>query len=62
MEGGFCLYNTDIKAKGQVRVNEPAVLLPRHQIYGDYELIFDLYPRMEFSPYLPGRSTTHQIL
>lgn len=51
MEGGFALYNPSVKVKGLTEVKEPVVLMPRNTVFGDYQLLFDLYPRMEFSPY-----------
>ena len=34
--------------------------MPRHAVFGDYQLLFDLYPRMEFCPFVPGRKTEEQ--
>ena len=29
------------------------MLLPRHTVYGDYQILFDLYPNCDFSTYVP---------
>ena len=60
LEGAFGIFNPKLKPwKGQPQADEqPAVLLPRHTVFGDYQLLFDLYPRMEFCPFSPGQCTS----
>jgi len=58
IEGTFGLYHPTLKGKGKHEVEQPAILMPRHGVFGDYQLLFDLYPRMEFCPYVPGRTTS----
>ena len=36
--------------------------MPRHAVFGDYQLLFDLYPRMEFCPFIPNRTTPPHFL
>lgn len=39
MEGALALYHPDLKVQGNFgkkSVDEPAVLMPRHTVYGDY--------------------------
>lgn len=36
--------------------------MPRYAVFGDYQLLFDLYPRMEFCPYMISRSTPPAVL
>ena len=36
--------------------------MPRHAVFGDYQLLFDLYPRMEFCPFVPGHTTNAETL
>lgn len=36
--------------------------MPRHAVFGDYQLLFDLYPRMEFCPFVPGKTTSAETL
>lgn len=36
--------------------------MPRHAVFGDYQLLFDLYPLMEFCPFVAGRSTSPETL
>ena len=62
MEGAFSLFHPKLKIKGKPEIEEPAVLMPRHAVFGDYQLLFDLYPRMEFCPYRVGRTTTVAML
>ena len=58
MEGSFALYHPTLKIKGEQENSQPAVVMPRHAVFGDYQLLFDLYPRMEFCPFVPNKSTT----
>ena len=60
MEGSFGCYHPTLKVKGKHEIEEPAILMPRHAVFGDYQLLFDLYPRMEFCPFVPGRKTEEQ--
>ena len=62
MEGSFGCYHPTLKIKGKHEIEEPAILMPRHGVFGDYQLLFDLYPRMEFCPFVPGRTTDAQTL
>jgi len=62
MEGGFALFHPDIQVVGTFNLNEPAVLMPRYAVYGDYHVLFNLYARMDFAPFIPGRTTTPQMI
>ena len=62
IEGSFALYHPNLKIKGQHEIQQPAVLMPRHAVYGDYQLLFDLYPRMEFCPFVPNQQTPDEQL
>ena len=61
LEGGFGLYNPAIKQKGTHENNNPFVVMKRNSIYGDYQLAFDLYPMMEFSPYVMNNETPQEV-
>lgn len=62
IEGGFALYHPTLKVKGKHSIDEPAVVLSRYTVFGDYQLLFDLYPRMEFCPFVPNLHTKAQIM
>lgn len=64
LEGAFGIYPTKIKPfKGQLEADEqPAVLVTRHNVFGDYQLLFDLYPHMEFCPFRPNMHTEKEIV
>ena len=49
MEGSFGLYHPTLKIKGKYAMEQPAILMPRYSVYGEYQLLFDLYPRMELA-------------
>lgn len=36
--------------------------MPRYSVFGEYQLLFDLYPRMEFCPFVPGKTTSRETL
>ena len=57
LEGAFGLYHPTLKIKGRATIDQPAVALSRYTVYGDYQLLFDLYPRMEFCPFTPSYDT-----
>lgn len=64
IEGAFGLYHPTLKVKGNFGKKdvEPAVLMPRHTVYGDYQLLFDLYPLMDLCPFLPSSTTPQEIV
>lgn len=62
MEGSFGLYHPTLKIKGKHEIEQPAILMPRHAVFGDYQLLFDLYPRMEFCPFVAGNTTSPETL
>ena len=50
-QGLFALTN-------KIKINpskpyRPFLLLPRHTVYGDYQILFDLYPNCDFRTYVP---------
>ena len=57
MEGSFALYHPTLKVKGKHEIEQPAILMPRHAVFGEYQLLFDLYPRIEFCPFVPNNKT-----
>ena len=62
LEGGFGCYNPYTKQKGNHENNNPFVIMKRHSIFGDYQLAFDLYPMMEFSPYSVSNDTPKEVV
>lgn len=36
MEGSFAIYHPSLKVKGKHENDQPAVLMPRHAVFGDY--------------------------
>ena len=62
-EGSFGIYHPTLKIKGgSPDLDQPAVLLPRHTVFGDYQILFDTYPRMELSPFFIRKKTSEQII
>ena len=62
VQGGFGLYNT---VKNDPRVSIlPVVVIGSHKTYGDYQLLFDLYPNMDFKTYIHDfrHQTVHDLL
>ena len=57
LEGAFGLYHPNIRILKQ-RELEPAVILKKSSVFGDYQLLFDLKTCMELCPYVPGRYTS----
>ena len=62
MEGAFGLYHPTLKIKGKAQIDQPALLMVRYGVFGDYQLLFDLYPRIELCPYVPSRDTDPEVL
>ena len=63
VEGSFALYHPNRENKGQLYKNEqPPIVMARHAVFGDYQLPFDLYPKVDFCPYVPSKSTNRLIL
>ena len=60
--GGFGLYNPAVKEKGTHTNNNPFVIMKRHSIFGDYQLMFDLYPMMQFSPFGHSNITPKSVI
>ena len=48
-EGVFGLYNK--KKRNPTDPLPPFVVLPRYSIYGDYQILHDLYPTMDLRTY-----------
>ena len=48
--GTFGLYNK--KQRNPTDPLPPFVVLPRHRVYGDYQILYDLYPTMDFRTYI----------
>ena len=62
MQGGFGLYN---KLKSDPRrPMPPFIVMGSHTTYGDYQLLFDLYPNMDFKTYNYDfrHQTVHDLL
>ena len=36
--------------------------MPRYSVFGEYQLLFDLYPRMEFCPYVPNKWISRETI
>ena len=36
--------------------------MKRFSVFGEYQLVFDLYPMCEFSPYIPGYNTSEEVV
>ena len=51
MEGIFALTNK--KRLNPTHYYRPFLLLPRYTIYGDYQILFDLYTDFDFRTYVP---------
>ena len=62
MEGSFGLYHPTLKIKGKSAIEQAAVIFPRFNVFGDYQLLFDLEPMAEFCTFVPGATTTKDIL
>ena len=62
LEGAFGLYHPTLKIKGGASIDQPAVALSRYTVLGDYQLLFDLYPHMEFCPLLPNSETSQEVI
>ena len=63
LEGTFGLFHPKLKpVKGQQETDEqPAVLIPRHAVFGDYQILLDTYPCVDFCPFSPNSNTPEQI-
>ena len=35
--------------------------MPRHAVFGDYQLLLDLYPNVEVCPFVPAISTRPEL-
>jgi len=58
IEGTFGLYHPKLKPiKNKKDLEQPAVLIPRHAVFGDYQLLLDSYPCVEKSPFIPNGDT-----
>ena len=62
LEGVFGLYHPTLKIKGRASIDQPAVALTRYTVFGDYQLLFDLYPRMEFCPLQPNYEMSKDVV
>ena len=62
MEGSFALYHPQLKIKGKHEIESPAILMPRHAVFGEYQMLFDLYPRIEFCPFVPNSKTPKETI
>ena len=62
MEGSFGLYHPTLKIKGKFESEQPAVLMPRHGVFGDYQLLFDIFPKCEFCPFIPSKATNLETM
>ena len=62
IEGSFAVYNPSAKRKGMIENNVPFTIFKRHYVFGDYQLVFDLFPMCEFSPYVPNHNTPPHII
>jgi hypothetical protein len=51
-----------VKSKGQHENNNPFVVLKRFSVFGEYQLVFDLYPMCEFSPYVPSYNASPEVM
>ena len=36
--------------------------MKRFSVFGEYQLVFDLYPMCEFSPYIPSYNTSEEVV
>jgi len=36
--------------------------MPRHAVFGDYQLLFDMYPKIEFCPFTPSIRTKPETI
>ena len=52
-EGTFGLYNPKLKRKIKNKTERlPAfVVLPKYRIYGDYQILHDVFPTIDFGTY-----------
>ena len=60
MEGAFGIYHPNIRIPKQNEL-EPAVIVKKSSVFGDYQLLFDLKSNMELTPYVPRRNTSQCI-
>ena len=60
LEGVFGLYHPNGRICKQKDL-EPAIILKKSSVFGDYQLLFDLNTYMEMCPYVPGRYTSEKI-
>lgn len=48
--GTFGLYNK--RQRNPTDPLPPFVVLPRYTVYGDFQIMYDLYPTMDFRTYI----------
>ena len=63
MQGGFGLCNK-LANDNPKNLMPPFIVMGRHTTYGDYQLLFDLYPNMDFKTYIYDfrHKTVHDLL
>jgi len=61
-DGCFGLFNKKMKTPSEPL--SPFLVLPRHTVYGDYQILYDLHPTMDLrtiSNFIFLENTTHKI-
>ena len=59
MQGFFALTNKQLV--NPTTPYRPFILLPRHTIFGDYQILFDLYVNYDFRTYVTIKEEEHLI-
>ena len=59
--GAFGIFHPNLKVKGRAAMETPAVALARSSVFGDYQLLFDLYPRVELAPFTMNKSISKLV-
>ena len=65
MEGTFALYHPKLKVQGEFSkkdIEEPAILIPRHAVFGDYQILEDRYPECNFCLFVPGSTISKEVI
>ena len=57
MEGGFALHSQQAKIDKVINDTNPFLVMRRHSVFGDYQLMFDLSARFEFRAFIPNKMT-----
>ena len=55
VQGCFGLFNP-LADKDPRKPMPPFLMIGSGKTYGDYQLLFDLYPKMDFKTYNPGET------